>query len=292
MEPGRDDSCRENSLRTHLQKARLLKSSESMSRFAGRTGVAGIIISDIESERERLLAFLADYHFIHSHTLSNYRHASHNLRREEVQFLILGGANRSSMFAALDWIRAQSSIAVIVTGPATEQDCVTALERGADDYVVEPVSLRELLARIRAILRFERSTFNRARQPEVCRYVFAGWTYDQLTQRLTDGHLARIPLSQTECALLKVFLDTPQRVLSREYLVRATMTGRDICERSVTVRIVRLRHKLRIAGASLDIIRAERGLGYVFTVPVVRQPTRIADVPLDHVGQQKDGVTR
>ena len=292
MEPVRDDACRENSLRTHLQKAGLRKSSEPTSRSAGRAGAAGIIISDIESERERILAFLADYHVIYSYALSNYRDGSHRLVRQEVQFLILGGANRKSMFDALDWIRAQSSIAVIVTGPANELDCVTALERGADDYVVEPISLRELLARIRAILRFERSTWNRARQPEVCRYVFAGWTYDQLTQRLTNGHLARIALSQMDCALLKVFLDAPQRVLSREYLVRATMTGRDICDRSVNVRIVRLRRKLTIAGASQDIIRAERGLGYVFTVPVVRQPTSIAEIPLDYVGQQKSGFTR
>jgi two-component system, OmpR family, response regulator len=292
MEPVRDDACRENSLRTHLQKAGLRKSSEPTSRSAGRAGVAGIIISDIESERERILAFLADYHVIYSYTLSNYRHASHNLVREEVQFLVLGGANRNSMFDALDWIRAQSNVAVIIIGPANEQECVAALDRGADDYVTETVSLRELLARIRVILRYERSTWSQARQVEAFRYVFAGWTYDHLTQRLTNGRSARIALSQMDCALLKAFLDAPQRVLSREHLVRATRTGKDICDRSVNVRIVRLRRKLRAGGASQDIIRAQRGLGYVFTVPVVRQPTSIAEIPRDHVGRQKEGFTR
>jgi DNA-binding response OmpR family regulator len=175
----------------------------------------------------------------------------------------------------------------VIIGPANEQECVTALNRGADDYVTEPVSLRELLARIRVILRYERSTWSQARQPEALRYVFAGWTYDHLTQRLTKRHSARIALSQMDCALLKAFLDAPQRVLSREHLVRATRTGKDICDRSVNVRIVRLRRKLSAGGASQDIIRAQRGFGYVFTVPVVRQPTGIAEIPLDHVGQQK-----
>src|SRR5262249_16351717 len=117
---------------------------EPMSRFAGCEGIAGIVISDVDSERERILAFLADDHVIYSYTLSNYRHCAPNLVRQDVQFLILGGADRNSMFDALDWIRAQSDVAIVVIGPANEQDCVMALERGADDYVVEPVSLREL----------------------------------------------------------------------------------------------------------------------------------------------------
>lgn len=174
------------------------------------------------------------------------------------------------MFGVLDWIRAQSNVAIVVIGPANEQHCVMALERGADDYVVEPVSLRELLARLRVIRRFERSTLKRARQSEVRRYVFAGWTYDQPTQRLTDGLSGRIALSKVDCAVLEAFLDAPQRVLSREYLVRTTMTGREIGERSVNVRIARLRHKLRVGGVSQGIIRTETGLGYVFTVQVVR----------------------
>src|SRR5262249_14197678 len=159
------------------------------------------IISDVNAERERILAFLADHHVMYSYTLSNYRRGGHNLVRQEVQFLILGGADRYAMFDALDWIRSQSNVAIIVIGPANERDCVTALERGADDYIVEPVSLRELLARVRVILRFERSTLKRARQAELCRYIFAGWTYDQPTQCLTNGQSTRIALSQIDCAL-------------------------------------------------------------------------------------------
>ena len=269
-------------------EARLQQPLEPMSRFSGRGEVAGIIISDADSESERILAFLADYHVIHAYTLSNYRHVSHNLVRKEVQFLILGGANRNSMLDALDWIRAQSNIGIIIIGPANEQECVTALDRGADDYVTEPVSLRELLARIRVILRFERSTRNQARQAEACRYTFAGWTYDPLTQRLTNKHLKRIGLSQMDCALLKAFLDAPQRILGREHLARATTTGKDISDRSINVRIVRLRRKLRAGGASQDIIRTERGMGYVFTLPVMREPS----APPNQVGQRIHGSTR
>src|SRR5262245_21827393 len=100
-----------------------------MSGPAGHWGIAGLLISDIDYERERILAFMAADHFIYSYTLSNYLHGAHNLVRQEVQFLILGGADRNSMFDAIDWIRAQSNVAIIVIGPANEQDCVMALER-------------------------------------------------------------------------------------------------------------------------------------------------------------------
>ena len=170
-------------------------------------------------------------------------------------------------------IRTRSDIPVIITtgDRRDEIDRVVGLELGADDYVTKPFSLRELLARIRAVLR--RQEAGRATSPrdaERGRYRFGGWQLDPRNRRLTDPSGTEVPLTKGEYALLTAFLDAPQRPLSREQLLQATRVHEDIFDRSIDVQILRLRRKLETNPSAPQIIRTERGVGYVFTLPVER----------------------
>jgi DNA-binding winged helix-turn-helix (wHTH) protein len=150
-----------------------------------------------------------------------------------------------------------------------EIDRVVGLELGADDYVTKPFSLRELLARIRAVLR--RHDAGRAapqRDSDRGRCKFGGWQLDRRTRRLTDPHGAPIALTKGEYALLTAFLDAPQRPLSREHLLQATRVHEDVFDRSIDVQILRLRRRLESDPSAPSIIRTERGVGYVFALPV------------------------
>jgi len=168
-------------------------------------------------------------------------------------------------------IRSRSDVPIIIiTGDRRDEiDRVVGLELGADDYVTKPFSLRELLARIRAVLR--RRDAGRAvsrLDPERGRWKFGGWQLDRRTRRLTDPNGGEVVLTKGEYALLIAFLDSPQRPLSREHLLQATRVHEDIFDRSIDVQILRLRRKLETDVTTPRIIRTERGIGYVFAVPV------------------------
>jgi DNA-binding response OmpR family regulator len=170
-------------------------------------------------------------------------------------------------------IRTRSDVPVIITtgDRRDEIDRVVGLELGADDYLTKPFSLRELLARIRAVLR--RREVGRAASPrdaERGRYGFGGWQLDRRTRRLTDPGGTEVPLTKGEYALLTAFLDAPQRPLSREHLLQATRVHEDVFDRSIDVQILRLRRKLEADPSAPQIIRTERGVGYVFRLPVER----------------------
>jgi two-component system, OmpR family, response regulator len=176
-------------------------------------------------------------------------------------------------FDLLREIRSRSDVPVIITtgDRRDEIDRVVGLELGADDYVTKPFSLRELLARIRAVLR--RQEAGRAgaqRDPERGRYRFAGWQLDRRTRRLTDPGGTEVPLTKGEYTLLNAFLQAPQRPLSREHLLQATRIHEDVFDRSIDVQILRLRRKLELDPSAPQIIRTERGIGYVFALPVER----------------------
>ena len=176
-------------------------------------------------------------------------------------------------FDLLREIRSRSDIPVIITtgDRRDEIDRVVGLELGADDYVTKPFSLRELLARIRAVLR--RQEAGRAaiqRDPERGRYQFGGWQVDRRNRRLSDPNGSEVALTKGEYALLTAFLDAPQRPLSREHLLQATRVHEDIFDRSIDVQILRLMRKLELDPSAPQIIRTERGVGYVFALPVER----------------------
>jgi len=161
---------------------------------------------------------------------------------------------------------------IIITGHRRDDiDRVVGLELGADDYLTKPFNLRELLARVRAILRrFDVGRAVPARDPERGRFRFSGWQLDRKIRQLTDPAGAQVALTKGEYAMLLAFLEAPQRPLSREQLLQATRVHEDVFDRSIDVQILRLRRKLERDPSAPRVIQTERGVGYVFAVPVER----------------------
>jgi DNA-binding response OmpR family regulator len=168
-------------------------------------------------------------------------------------------------------LRARSDVPVIITTGhrRDEIDRVVGLELGADDYIIKPFGLRELLARIRAVLRRrELGQVAVQRAPERGRCRFGGWQLDRRTRRLSDPHGRPVALTKGEYALLIAFIDAPQRPLSREHLLQATRIHEDVFDRSIDVQVLRLRRKLEADMDAPSFIQTERGVGYVFVPPV------------------------
>jgi len=170
-------------------------------------------------------------------------------------------------------LREHSSLPIIVvSGKLDEADRVMALELGADDYLTKPFSPRELLARIRTVLR--RSQVARVltgREAGVRAYRFGGgWELNVGTRRLVSPAGERIELSNGEFSLLTAFLAAPGAVLSRDQLLESSRLYDDVYDRSVDVQILRLRRKIEVNASQPKLIVTERGRGYRFAVAVER----------------------
>ncbi|TNE69926.1 response regulator transcription factor [Celeribacter ethanolicus] len=157
---------------------------------------------------------------------------------------------------------------IIVSGRSSISDRILGLEIGADDYIVKPFEPREMIARIRAVLRRSEGTMRDSGEPPAQTVAFGDWTvdFDACVLHHKSGDL--VELSSAEAELLQVFVKAPGRVLSRNQLLDAT-TGRsaDPFDRSMDARISRLRRKLRDDPRSPKIIRTVYGAGYVFSAP-------------------------
>ena len=171
-------------------------------------------------------------------------------------------------------IRTQSDVPVIITtGHRREEiDRVVGLELGADDYVTKPFSPRELLARVRAILRRGGSGVDLKRARGRNRIRFGAWELDRSGHTLRKGEEDPILLTKGEYSLLLAFLEAPNRPLSREHLLRATRVHDDVFDRSIDVQILRLRRKLEADPSEPRLIETVRGVGYVFKAVVEPPP--------------------
>ncbi len=170
-------------------------------------------------------------------------------------------------------LRATSSIPVIiVSGKQDEADRVMGLEIAADDYITKPFSNRELLARIRSVLRrYEARTQDTSPAKRAGRraYRFAGWELSVLARRLTSPEGARVELSNGEFNLLLALCEAPQRALTRDQLLELSrLHGAEVYDRSIDVQILRLRRKIEVDPSNPQLIRTERGVGYLFDAPV------------------------
>jgi two-component system, OmpR family, response regulator len=163
---------------------------------------------------------------------------------------------------------------VIVSGRGDAVDKIVGLEVGADDYVTKPFDLRELVARIKAVLRRiapsapAASLAPTAAEWGAC-FQFAGWTFDMAARRLVDPQGQEVVLTTGEFDLLGVLLQHPGRVLSRDFLLERTR-GREAgpFDRTIDVQIGRLRKKIEADPERPELIKSVRGAGYVL-VPVV-----------------------
>lgn len=170
-------------------------------------------------------------------------------------------------------LRAEGSTSVpilMLTARNEETDRIVGLEMGADDYLAKPFAARELLARIRAVLRRTRMLPPNLRSAEPARAVaFGEWLLDTTARHLIDAAGTMVSLSGAEYRLLRVFLDHPQRVLSRDQLLNLTQ-GRepDVFDRSIDLLVSRLRRRLRDEAHEPRYIKTVRNEGYVFSAAV------------------------
>jgi DNA-binding response OmpR family regulator len=164
---------------------------------------------------------------------------------------------------------------IVITGHRRDEaDRVLGLELGADDYLTKPFSLRELQARIRAVLRRSEATERRARgQSKRMRYRFAGWELDMRNRHLTSPTGGVVTLTAGEFNLLTALVRSPQQILSREQLLAASrMHDEEVFDRSIDVQILRLRRKLELDPSTPKLIKTERGAGYIFATTVEALP--------------------
>ena len=230
-----------------------------------------LVVEDDDTMRHLVTNYLED-HDIRAVSASRRDEVLTLLTRSRSDLVILDlQLGREDGLDLLREIRAESDIPVIIiTGHRRDEiDRVLGLELGADDYITKPFGLRELLARIRAVLRRREAGQAAAqRDAEKGRCKFGSWQLDRRERRLTNSCGEPITLTKGEYALLIAFLDAPQRPLTREQLLQATRIHEDVYDRSIDVQVLRLRRKLETDPAAPSIIQTERGVGYVFALPV------------------------
>ena len=167
-------------------------------------------------------------------------------------------------------LRAQTNVPILMlTARGEEADRIVGLEMGADDYVPKPFHPRELLARVKSILRRARSLPENLQPERVKRFCFSGWTLDVATRTLTAPDGILVDLSGTEYRLLRTLVDHPNRTLNRDQLIEL-MLDRDAgpFDRAIDVQVSRLRRRVRDNGKEPTLIKTVRGQGYVLATLV------------------------
>lgn len=160
---------------------------------------------------------------------------------------------------------------ILLTAKGEPMDRIVGLEIGADDYVVKPFEPRELVARIKSVLR--RSARNGSSPQEDALYEFEGWRLDPVKRKLTDPQGVTVPISSAEFRLLLAFLDHPRQVLDRDRLLDMVQ-GREahLFDRAVDNQVSRLRRKVEQGAREPRLIQTVRGGGYVLAADVRRLP--------------------
>ena len=168
-------------------------------------------------------------------------------------------------------LRDSSAIPIVMlTGVRDEADRVMGLELGADDYLTKPFSPRELLARIRTVLRRTKgAALSQARERKVRAYRFAEFELNLRTRRLKRGNGGNIVLTNGEFNLLAALLAAPERILTRDQLLEASRVyDNEVYDRAIDIQVLRLRRKIERDPSQPQFIVTERGAGYIFSAPV------------------------
>ncbi|ROO25829.1 response regulator [Salinisphaera orenii] len=234
-----------------------------------------LVVDDHRDIRDSLTRYLRDHGFRLS-AAADAANARRVVREAALDLIVLDimmpGEDGLSLCR---WLRETTEIPVILlTAVADETDRIIGLEVGADDYVTKPFSPRELLARIRAVLRRATALPAQRNQPEEASVRFDRWLFHVAQQELVDDSGLAVALSTGEYRLLLAFVRHPNRVLSREQLLDLTQ-GRDaeVFDRSVDNQVSRLRRKIERDPASPRLIKTVWGGGYRF----VADPATEAD---------------
>jgi len=232
-----------------------------------------LLVDDERDIREPLAAYLARAGYRVSKA-ANAEAARALLAAKEFDLVLLDIMMPGEDGLALTgFIRATTSLPVILlTARAEETDRIVGLELGADDYVTKPFSPRELLARIKAVLRRSGDkTAARVRPPEAESFAFGPWVLKTGERELVDREGVAIPLSTGEYNILYAFVTHPRRVLSRDQLLDLSQ-GRELAafERSIDNHISRLRKKIEESASDPKLIKTVWGGGYMLASEVTR----------------------
>ena len=167
-------------------------------------------------------------------------------------------------------LRDQSAIPIVMlTGVRDEADRVMGLELGADAYLTKPFSPRELLARIRTVLRRAKSAVSGPARREIRAYRFGEFELNMRTRRLKPRDGQQIALTNGEFNLLAALLSAPERILTRDQLLEASRVyDNEVYDRAIDIQVLRLRRKIEQDASQPKFIVTERGVGYIFSSPV------------------------
>lgn len=226
-----------------------------------------LIVDDDEDLAKLICDYLSQFN-IRCDSLPNGDNLENQLAEVSYQLLILDlmlpGRDGITLCRS---IRAHSNVPILMLTARSElADRVMALEIGADDYVQKPFDPRELVARIRTILRRSKSSIASLYEIDTTQYIpFSKWTLDKTSRELIDAKGMVVSLSNAEFRLLMTFLKRPRQILSREQLIEdARGRGADVFDRSIDLLVSRLRQKLEDDSRDFKLIRTVRGEGYLF----------------------------
>ncbi len=235
-----------------------------------------ILVVDDDREIRDLLARFLVKHGLRVTTARDSAEAMKALEEWRIDLLVLDVMMPGEDGLALTRrLRGQGAVVPIIMLTAMGEDTerILGLEMGADDYLAKPFNPRELLARIKAVLRRARPAENPAEKPASgSRLAFAGWVLDLSTRDLLSPDGVVVTLSAGEFDLLQAFVEHPRRVLSRDQLLDLAR-GRTAVpfDRSIDIQVSRLRRKLCDDAKEPQLIKTVRGGGYLFTPEVVLQ---------------------
>lgn len=236
---------------------------------AGGQGDAILVVDDDGQILQLVARFLRANGF-RVHVARNGVEMQEQLRHASIDLIVLDlmlpGANGLDLCRQLR--RTSTMPVIMLTAKGDDVDRIIGLEVGADDYLAKPFNPRELLARVNAVLRRSRTASAEPTSRRSSAFLFAGWRLDALKRELSGPSGVVVDLSTGEYDLLLAFLEAPQRVLAREYLLDAARNrNAEPFDRAIDVQVSRLRRKM---GPDGDLIKTVRGAGYLLATDVTR----------------------
>jgi two-component system OmpR family response regulator len=240
-----------------------------------------ILVVDDDVGIRTLISSFLDKHGYQTDTASNPAEMRALLRQRRYDLIVLDvmmpGEDGLSALRGLQ--RQDGPPVIMLSAVGTDVDRIVGLEMGAEDYLAKPCNPRELLARIRTVLRRTGGRVDQPGQAETgegsdrpeALSLFVGWSFDLVGRTLADARGQLVNLSDSEFRLMRAFVEHPRRVLSRDQLLDyASGQDSELYDRAIDVQVSRLRRKLAAHDGGGDLIRTVRSEGYMFVAPVTR----------------------
>ena len=226
-----------------------------------------VLIVDDDGEIRQLVAKFLRGNGFRASTAQSGLELRQALAASDIDLIVLDVMlSGESGFDLCRQLRATSATPIIMlTAKGDEMDRIVGLEVGADDYVSKPFNPRELLARIKAVLRRSTGGLSGKTERQTKGFRFSGWTVDVLRRELTTPDNLLVELSGAEFDMLLAFVEAPNRILSRDHLLDAARNRvADSFDRSVDILVSRLRRKIERDSEGDPMIKTVRGAGYLF----------------------------